>query len=235
MTFATHRALTSTDHTASVRTLGRLPLRLPLLAVMLCAGCGVKQRQAPVARGPEVAAVQPVGTDAAEVGGMRAVGTPAPVADAALSAEFNNLFSDGDIYFAGWPTEQGMRMLAARGVRTVIALKTADQIQEARGYDPRALAKALGINLVIIPVRPDSFRPADVDAFAAALDGSSGPVLVHCGSSNTVGGVWAAYLAGKRGLEVDKALEVGRAAGLKDGPMGDAAERVAGEVHATRE
>ncbi|MEY3026288.1 MAG: hypothetical protein RLZZ238_1185, partial [Planctomycetota bacterium] len=48
MTFATHRALTSTDHTASVRTLGRLPLRLPLLAVMLCAGCGVKQRQAPV-------------------------------------------------------------------------------------------------------------------------------------------------------------------------------------------
>lgn len=157
---------------------------------------------------------------------QRPVGTARRISDNDLSAEFNNLSADGDTYFGGWPTEAGLRAMSAKGVKLVVALKTPEQVQEARGYDPRALAAELGINLVVIPVSPGSFSRADVEAFAAAYDASNGPVLVHCGSSSTVGGMWAGYLALKRGFSADRALEAGRAAGLKEGPMGDAAERV---------
>jgi uncharacterized protein (TIGR01244 family) len=162
----------------------------------------------------------------------RAIGVAQRVPDSVLAAEFNNLSQDGDIYFAGWPSEAGLRALAARGVRTVIALKSLDEIRDARGYDARAMAESLGINLVVLPVRADSFGIADVRAFSAAFEAANGPVLIHCGSSNTVGGVWAAYLASSRGMSTDKALEFGRAAGLREGPMGDATERVLGEIKA---
>ncbi len=162
----------------------------------------------------------------------RPIGVAQRVSEAALAAEFNNLAQDGDIYFAGWPSEAGLRALAARGVRTVIALKSVDEIRDARGYDARAVATALGINLVVLPVRADSFGVDDVRAFSAAFDAANGPVLIHCGSSNTVGGVWAAYLNSSRGMSADKALELGRAAGLREGPMSDATERVLGEIKA---
>jgi uncharacterized protein (TIGR01244 family) len=157
---------------------------------------------------------------------QRPIGTASRVADANLSAEFNNLSADGETYFGGWPTEAGLRAMAAKGVKLVVALKTPEQVQEARGYDPRKVAADLGINLVVIPVSPGSFSAADVEAFAAAYDASNGPVLIHCGSSSTVGGMWAGYLALKRGYTPEKALDAGRAAGLRDGPMSDAAERV---------
>jgi len=161
---------------------------------------------------------------------QRPIGTAQRVADPALADEFNNLSSDGDIYFAGWPSEAGLRTLAARGVKTVIALKTPEQVMDARGYDPRAVAKELGIAYVVIPVTPDSYDAAVLDRFAAAFDGSAGPILIHCGSSSTVGGVWSGYLAAKRGVPSDQALDRGRAAGLREGPMTDAAERVIGST-----
>lgn len=157
---------------------------------------------------------------------QRPIGTASRVADANLSAEFNNLSADGETYFGGWPTEAGLRAMSAKGVKLVVALKTPEQVQEARGYDPRKVAADLGINLVVIPVSPGSFSAADVEAFAAAYDASNGPVLIHCGSSSTVGGMWAGYLALKRGYTPEKALDAGRAAGLREGPMSDAAERV---------
>jgi len=170
---------------------------------------------------PSIAAAAP-----AQRLAQRPIGTASRVADANLSAEFNNLSADGETYFGGWPTEAGLRAMSAKGVKLVVALKTPEQVQEARGYDPRKVAADLGINLVVIPVSPGSFSAADVEAFAAAYDASNGPVLIHCGSSSTVGGMWAGYLALKRGYTPEKALDAGRAAGLREGPMSDAAERV---------
>ena len=45
-------------------------------------------------------------------------------------------------------------------------------------------------------------------------------------------GIKAAYLNSSRGMSADKALELGRAAGLREGPMSDATERVLGEIKA---
>ena len=95
------------------------------------------------------------------------------------------------------------------------------------------VALLLGLTLVVIPVAPDTYSVADIDAFAAAFDHADGPVLIHCGASATVGGVWSGYLVAKRGLSTTDALARGRAAGLKDGPMTDATERVFGEIEAS--
>ena len=165
---------------------------------------------------------------------LRTVTTAVRVDDPALAPEFNNLYADGETYFAGWPTEAGLRLMAARGVKTVIALKSAEEVQDARNYDPRKVAADLGITLVILPVRPTTYSVADVEKFAAAFEGAQGPVLIHCGSSSTCGMVWSGYLVAKRGMSASDAVARGRAAGLKDGPMSDAAERVAGELEAKR-
>lgn len=164
----------------------------------------------------------------------RVIGTAARSKDPALAAEFNNLFVDGDVYFAGWPTEAGLRAMAARGVKTVIALKTPEQVEQSSGFNPRRVATQFGIELVIIPVRADTYSRNDVLTFAAAFDKSRGPVLIHCGSASTCGMVWSGYLVEKRGMSAADAVERGHAAGLQEGPMTEAAERVAAELQAKR-
>ncbi len=159
--------------------------------------------------------------------GPKSVSPPAiAVAEPTLSATLVNPSRSGDTYFSGFPTADGLRAMHAAGVRRVISLRTNDEVMKARQFDERALAEELGIELVVIPVTPASFSPADVDRFAEAYESAETPILVHCGSSNTVGGMWAAYMARKRGLTTADALNAGRAAGLKSPEMTAAAERV---------
>lgn len=152
------------------------------------------------------------------------------VDDPELVDEFNNIFATGDLYLAGWPSEEGLKRLAARGVKRIVALKTPDEVMHARGYDPRAVAKQLGMELVVLPVRPDTYSPADVDAFAKAINESNGPVLVHCGSASTSAMVWSGYLARQPDATTEGVMGAARGAGLLEGPMADAAERVANEI-----
>lgn len=152
------------------------------------------------------------------------------VTDPAIADEFNNIFSTGEVYLSGWPTEEGLKQMAARGVKRVIALKTPDETLHARGYDPRVVAKQLGMELIVLPVRPDTYSPADVEAFAQALNASDGPVLVHCGSASTSAMVWSGYLAKQPGVTAKQVMDAARAAGLLEGPMTESAERVANEI-----
>lgn len=148
------------------------------------------------------------------------------VQESSLAAEVANLSQSGATYFGGFPTADGLRALKARGVTRVISLKSNAEVQAARGFDEAALAKELGLELIVIPVSVKSFSAADVTRFSEAYEGSTGPVLIHCGSSNTVGGVWAAYLARVKGVSKEAAIEQGRAAGLRSPEMQRAAEEV---------
>lgn len=152
------------------------------------------------------------------------------VTDPAVADEFNNIFAVGDLYLAGWPTEEGLKQMAARGVKRVIALKTPDEVMHARGYDPRVVARRLGMELIVLPVKPDTYSPADVAAFAKAVNSSDGPVLVHCGSASTCAMVWSGYLAQQPGVTAKQVMDAAQAAGLLEGPMTDAAERVANQI-----
>ncbi len=74
------------------------------------------------------------------------------------------------------------------GFRTVVNLRT----EKEGAAEERAVVEAQGLRYVWVPVTADSFSLADVDAVQKVLDDpSSGPVLLHCASSNRVGAVWA--------------------------------------------
>ena len=223
----------------------------PALILATATGCAPSRpasRAAAANAAPKPAVVEPAPTPApapapptaaapaavAKPEQPRAIGIAARSKDPALASEFNNLFVDGDVYFAGWPTEAGLRAMAARGVKTVIALKTPEQVEQSSGFNPRRLAAQLGMELVIIPVRADTYSRNDVLTFAAAFEKSRGPVLIHCGSASTCGMVWSGYLVEKRGMSAADAVERGHAAGLQEGPMTEAAERVAAELQAKR-
>lgn len=143
--------------------------------------------------------------------------TPPPVGVAERLSDDRgvpNLSRDGDLYFGGQPTEAGLRWIAQdAGVRTVISLRSEASMREDLN-DEAALAQSLGMRHVTMPLYAGGLDRRDIDRFAQVLESAEGPVLVHCGVSNSAGGVWAAYLALHREYSPEEALERGRAAGL---------------------
>jgi uncharacterized protein (TIGR01244 family) len=123
---------------------------------------------------------------------------------------------------AGQPVPEALASLGDMGFRTVVNLRT-----EAEGAaEERAAVEAQGLRYVWVPVTPESFSLADVEAVEKVLaDPSSGPVLLHCGSSNRVGGVWAVVQV-RRGKSPAEAEAAGRAAGLHSPQMEAAVRRV---------
>lgn len=157
-----------------------------------------------------------------------------PITEYPIKDNFSNLYVSGTTYFSGYATAAGLRAIKERGVQRVISLKTNEEVRDARGYDEAALTTRIGLELVVIPITPATFSQADVDRFAEVFGQGETPTLIHCGSSNTVGGLWAAYLYLKRGVPREDALAAGRAAGLKDPRMMEATQRVLGEAPAPR-
>ncbi len=142
-------------------------------------------------------------------------------------AGINNLFQDGRMYFGGQPDEASLARLAREaGVKTVVNIRFPEEMSRV-SFDERAIVDSLGLRYVTIPVSPASFSQEDVDRFAEVLSETDEPVLLHCASSNRVGGMWAAYLATHRGVSPGEAIELGRSAGLRSEGMVAAARRVA--------
>jgi len=137
-----------------------------------------------------------------------------------------NLSQEGQVLFAGQPTREGLEEARRRGAKTVINLRTAEEMQSQVAFDERAAAEALGLRYVQVPVTPATFTPETAARFAEALEGAERPVVVHCSTSNRVGGLWAAYLHLERGVPAEEALARGRAAGLSHPKMVEATEGV---------
>lgn len=114
---------------------------------------------------------------------------------------------------AGQPTAADFEALAKAGVRHVVDLRPD---AEDHGFDEGALAAKLGMTRTVIPVAGAGDLTLDnakkLDAAMAAAGG--GPVLIHCASSNRVGGLLAVRANKIQGKSVDEALAFGRAGGL---------------------
>ncbi len=125
---------------------------------------------------------------------------------------------------AGQPTSEALKGLGEMGFRTVVNLRP-----ETEGPpDERAVVEAQGLRYVSIPVTADTFSLADVEALEKVLaDPAAAPVLLHCGSSNRVGGAWAVIQA-RKGKSLEEAQAAGRAAGLHSPQMEAAVRRVLG-------
>jgi len=120
----------------------------------------------------------------------------------------------GRIFFGGQPTSEALRIAQKRGITVVVNLRS-DRETQALGFDEEALVRTLGIEYVTIPITPKTFGTDHADRLKAVLGRTRGPILIHCGSSNRVGAVWALYLNRHRGIALEDAVELGRRAGLR--------------------
>jgi uncharacterized protein (TIGR01244 family) len=125
---------------------------------------------------------------------------------------------------AGQPSAAALGQLKAMGFKTVVSLRTPQEGPADEG----ARVEAQGLRYVDVPVTPETFSLADVQAVRKVLDDpAAAPVLLHCASSNRVGGVWA-VLQARRGRSVEQAEADGKAAGLHSATMIAAVRRVLG-------
>ena len=112
---------------------------------------------------------------------------------------------------AGQPDEKALKVFADNGYVAVIDIRTAG---EDRGVDEAAVVQGLGMDYVQMPVGGRSgITFENAEKLNQLLDLYDEPVLVHCGSANRVGALFALSEYRESG-DVDKALEAGRAAGM---------------------
>ena len=116
----------------------------------------------------------------------------------------------GPAYVSGQPGEQALRDLAAKGVTTIISLRTQQEMDNRKAvpFDEAALVKELGMNYVHVPLGgPDTpYTPEAVAKVADAMAASKGDVLLHCTVGWRASQMWAAYLVKYKGLSEDEAI-----------------------------
>jgi uncharacterized protein (TIGR01244 family) len=151
-------------------------------------------------------------------GRIAAVPAPVPMDTAGRFLAAIDQVGD-DVFIGGQPTERGLREMKARGVTTIVNLRTPEEMRRSVKFDEPALVSELGMKYVYLPVRGDAdypYAPATVTKFAEALKSADGKVLLHCTIGWRASHLWAAYLIAERGIPVDEALGNARAINLMD-------------------
>ncbi len=135
--------------------------------------------------------------------------SPLSVGQTVNSATFG-----GFVDFGGQPAAEDFARYAARGVKTVINLRTAVEM-ERLGFDEKAVVEKAGMNYVHVPVGGEPPAPAEMAKILAVLEqAGERRVLLHCASSVRSGFVWSVFRATRHRLGVEEAIGEGKAAGL---------------------
>jgi uncharacterized protein (TIGR01244 family) len=123
----------------------------------------------------------------------------------------NGKVTEGGILTGGQPSQDQFGAAANNGIRTVINLRTEG---ETGNTDPD-LVESLGLTYIVIPIGgADALNEENARRFATALDEAEAPVMVHCGSGNRVGALFALKAYYVDGLSAEEALVVGKEAGV---------------------
>jgi uncharacterized protein (TIGR01244 family) len=118
---------------------------------------------------------------------------------------------DGDVWTAGQPGAKQLRAARAAGFRTVISLCPEGEC----GWDEKQIAESLGLRYATLPVGAAcDLSEAASRKLGMLLAACDKPVLVHCGSGNRVGALFALKSFYVDGSAPEDALAYGRAAGL---------------------
>jgi uncharacterized protein (TIGR01244 family) len=124
-----------------------------------------------------------------------------------------------DVFIGGQPTEKALRDLSAQGVKTVVNLRSPEEMTRSVKFDEAALVKSLGMTYVYLPMRGTAELPYDhkaVEALAAAMKATDGKLLLHCTVAWRASHLWAAYLIDQRHVPAETALAQTRAINLMD-------------------
>lgn len=112
----------------------------------------------------------------------------------------------------GQPTEDEFRQAAKLGYKTVVNLRTDG---EEIPFDEPALAEQLGMKYVHLPIAgAEGITSENAAALAEILGDAERPVLLHCGSGNRVGALFALDAHQRLGQDAETALQTGFDAGM---------------------
>lgn len=149
----------------------------------------------------------------------QAAASPMPVTLDTTGMFQAKFVSVGDnLFIGGQPTERALREMKARGVTTVVNLRSPEEMVRIPFNEP-ALVKQLGMHYVYLPMRGTAqlpYSPAAVKSLAAAIDGSEGKVLLHCTIAWRASHLYTAYLITEKKIPVNDALAIGRSINLQD-------------------
>lgn len=114
------------------------------------------------------------------------------------------------IAISGLISDGGVQALAAHGFKTVIDLRTSTE----GTADEKALVDLAGMNYINVPMTVAGISEEQLATFTKAIENAETPVLIHCGSGNRAGAMWASYQI-KKGVDPEVALAAGRKAGMR--------------------
>lgn len=120
----------------------------------------------------------------------------------------------GGVFLASQPAVVDFEQAKSNGVKTVIDLREAGEVEE---FDEPKVVRALGLEYYNLGFKtPESLTDSVFDRARALLrDESKKPILLHCSSGNRVGAVWLAHRVLDGGLEYEAALAESKTVGLK--------------------
>jgi uncharacterized protein (TIGR01244 family) len=152
----------------------------------------------------------------ASLGCERAPWHEAYAVEAASVGQVPNASRFGDrVIFGAQPTEDDFAVLSEAGIRTVLNLRTEQEMAEV-SYDEEAAAHRAGMSYLNIPVGREQPSRETIELIQSVIaDEARHPLFVHCASSNRVGYVWAMYRGTRGGLEEEEAVADGKLAGMR--------------------
>ncbi len=132
-----------------------------------------------------------------------------------LAKEIKNYVrpTDGNVAYGGQPTEDGFQAVKDAGFKTVINLRPVGEMS----FDEKKVVEDLGMTYVNIPITTFSITDEKISQLAELLgDPEAAPVLMHCGSSNRVGGMWYIYRVLFEEASEEEAMEEAVEYGLRN-------------------
>ena len=169
-----------------------------LLLIYGAASCSSREPQRPTSDKPQVVA------DSTTQVGMATVPAPADqILNGAMPAE--------GVLTGGQPSREELTAIAESGYRSVINLRTEGE----KGNTDPTFVESLGMDYVDIPIEgADGLTEENARRLAGALEEVEKPVVVHCGSGNRVGALFAMKAYYVDGQPAEEALLIGQQAGM---------------------
>jgi len=111
----------------------------------------------------------------------------------------------------GQPTPEQFGAIREAGYETILNIRTEGET----GNTSREAVEAMGFTYLELPIGgAPALNEANVRAFADLLEEARGPVVVHCGSGNRVGALFALKAFWIDGQSAEESLALGSAAGM---------------------
>ena len=121
-----------------------------------------------------------------------------------------NVHAAGKHILSGQPEPADFEEAKKRGVKAVINLRTASELN----WDEGKKVKGLGMTYHPLGFRAPDTLTDDIIAKSVKVMADQ-PVLLHCASANRVGAIWMAHRVINDGLEVEAAAAEAKTVGLR--------------------